>query len=855
MLSFALSKIFGKSAAAAMRERMATVAAINALETGFRNIPDDALRLRADDLRQRVVNGQRGSAALVEAFALVREASLRVLGQRHYDVQLVGGMILDEGSIAEMRTGEGKTLVAALPTFLNALSGKGVHVVTVNDYLARRDMEIVGGVHRLLGLSVGVISQGMPDADRRIAYGCDVTYCTNSELGFDYLRDNLRFDVSQSVQRGHHYAIVDEVDSILIDEARTPLIISGPTEDRSSLYLALDALMGRLPGEWVLLDEKMKAVTLSDEGTNLIEDLLRGEGLISDGQSLYDHGNANLVHHVNLALKAHHLFRRDRDYLVRGGEVLIVDEFTGRTMIGRRYSDGIHQAIEAKEGVAIQSESATLSSITYQNLFRMYAKLSGMTGTAMTERDEFADIYKLDVVTVPTNRPVARIDEEDEVHLSEAAKLAAIVKAVQEAHGRRQPVLVGTSSVEKSEIIARALVDAGFARADFIDPGTEAAGSVIHVLNARHHGNEARIVARAGLPGAVTIATNMAGRGTDIQLGGSAEARIAEELEGVPEGIDRVEREMAIIEEVSAARREAKAAGGLFVIGTERHESRRVDNQLRGRSGRQGDPGRSRFYVSLDDDIARIFGPERMRKLLPTLGLRDGEAIVHPWISRALEKAQIKVEASNFDIRKNLIKFDDVNDGQRKAIYAFRNDITSTDDVSEWIQGMRSNVIEAILDERIPPDSYPEQWDAEGLARDATEVLGLDSPVMDWISEEGVGRKEIGARFEAAAAAKLTGIEEIVSSASMRQAEKTILLTAFDRVWQQHLSALEGLRAVIGWRSIAQRNPVDEYRTEAYEMFEAMMRSLWRDVTTMICGINIVRQDDVPEAGAAQDAA
>ena len=622
MLSGILRLLSGNSPAKDMRDRQSLVASINDAESVLARHTDDGLAGLAHELRGRAGNGETGNRILIDSFALVREAARRTLGQRHYDVQLIGGMILDEGRIAEMRTGEGKTLVAALPTFLNALSGKGVHVVTVNEYLARRDAELIGQVHRFLGLSVGVIGQGMGEMERRMAYACDVTYGTNSEFGFDYLRDNLKFDMGHMVQRGHHYAIVDEVDSILIDEARTPLIISGPSDDRSGHYIAFDTLVSRLTHAEVAVDEKHRNVILTDQGIESLEILMRNASMLAPEASLYDHGNGTLVHHVNLALRAHHLFRRDKDYIVRNGEVLIVDEHTGRTMIGRRYSEGQHQAIEAKERVAIQPENVTLSSVTYQNLFRMYGKLSGMTGTAMTERDEFEQIYNLSVVPVPTNLPVQRKDEDDEVFLTAQDKYAAIVEAIKDAKGRGQPVLVGTPSVEKSEILARLLEQEGFRQNSFEplvdgDDGTDAE-RVFQVLNARHHEHEAHIIAQAGLPGAITIATNMAGRGTDIQLGGNAEARIEAELAGMPDGVERTAHEIRIRTEVSRLREKVIAAGGLFVIGAERHESRRIDNQLRGRSGRQGDPGLSRFYVSMEDDVARIFGSEKMRALLPS---------------------------------------------------------------------------------------------------------------------------------------------------------------------------------------------------------------------------------------------
>jgi len=851
MFSSLLQLLSGHSPQRDMKGRRALVAAINDAEQGLSGRSDGDLYLEANALRVRAGNGETGKKLLIDSFSLVREAARRTLGQRHYDVQLIGGMILDEGRIAEMRTGEGKTLVAALPTFLNALSGKGVHVVTVNEYLARRDAEMIGQVHRFLGLSVGVIGQGMGEMDRRMSYACDVTYGTNSEFGFDYLRDNLKFDMSHMVQRGHHYAIVDEVDSILIDEARTPLIISGPSDDRSGLYVAVDSIVSRLTHAEVAVDEKHRNVILTDQGIESLEILMRNASMLAPDASLYDHGNGTLVHHVNLALRAHHLFRRDKEYIVRNGEVLIVDEHTGRTMIGRRYSEGQHQAIEAKERVAIQPENVTLSSVTYQNYFRMYGKLSGMTGTAMTERDEFEQIYELSVVPVPTNRPVLRKDEDDEIFLTAEDKYAAIVEAVKDAKRRGQPVLVGTPSVEKSEILARLLEREGFRQNSFEplvdgDEGTDAE-RVFQVLNARHHEHEAHIIAQAGLPGAITIATNMAGRGTDIQLGGNAEARIEDELAGMPEGEERTAHESRIRQEVARLREQVVAAGGLFVIGAERHESRRIDNQLRGRSGRQGDPGLSRFYVSLEDDVARIFGSERMRSLLPTLGMQQGESLKHPVLSRAMEKAQARIEAMHFDIRKNLIKYDDEVNKQRQAIFGYRTKIMTDTDLTEIIEDMRDEALQGIVSRHIPEDSYPEQWDAVGLASDVGTVLGLNLPIEEWVKEEGVGEDEIVQRVSDAANALVSDIEAAVGPQSMQNAYRIIILTTFDRLWQEHLVAIEGLRAVIGFRGVAQRDPIVEFRTDAFNMFQDMMREVRLQVTSSVLSI----RPAVPEEVAA----
>jgi preprotein translocase subunit SecA len=835
--------------------RAARLAAINALEPTFAAMSDEHLKGAADILKDRLADGQTIDSILNEAFALVRETSRRVLGQRHHDVQIIGGIILNEGKIAEMKTGEGKTLVAALATFLNALEGKGVHVVTTNDYLAARDGEKIGQIHRFLGLTVGVIQSHMDDAARQAAYACDVTYVTNSQLGFDYLRDNMRFSAGQTVQRGQHYAIVDEVDSILIDEARTPLIISGPVPESTELYIAIDDIIGRLKPETdIKLDEKEKTVVLTEAGAEQVDVMLHQAGIVElSEETLYRSENADIVDHVNKALKAHFLFKRDRHYMVTNGSVVIVDEFTGRTLDGRRFSDGIHQAIEAKERVEIQPENATLSSITYQNLFRLYKKLSGMTGTASTEADEFFEIYGLDVVAVKTNKPVARIDADDEIHLSADAKYRAIVRIVTEAHERGQPVLIGTSSVEKSETIASVLTMAGFTRLDeeatqTTEGGGKGEKGTFNVLNARSHAREASIIAGAGLPGAISIATNMAGRGTDIQLGGNADERIAYELAEVAEGEEWDLAAQRIRSEVEAAREAAKAAGGLLVIGTERHESRRIDNQLRGRSGRQGDPGRSQFFVSLDDDISRVFSPDRMKRLLPSLGLTDGDAISHPWISKMLEKAQAKVESANYDIRKNLIKYDDVNNQQRKAIYDFRNEIMAAHDVSEMVDSMRENVVARVLDHHIPANSYPEQWDISGLHDAIISGFELDLPVGDWAAEEGVGREEVEDRVLKAIRDRHAGIEAIAGAEATRYLEKTILLAAVDMHWQRNLASLERLRSVVGFRSVAQRDPVVEYRTDALTMFANMMEEIDRSVVTATSTVSFVPNEPPAEA-------
>ncbi len=716
-------KIFGSSNDRRVKSTRPRVEAINAMENEMRALSDAELTARTEKFRQDIANGASLDDLLIPAFATAREAARRVLGMRPFDVQLIGGMVLHNGGIAEMRTGEGKTLVATLPVYLNALSGNGVHVVTVNDYLATRDAEWMGRVYKFLGLSVGIIVHGLSDEERRAAYACDVTYATNNELGFDYLRDNMKYERAQMVQRGHNYAIVDEVDSILVDEARTPLIISGPLEDRSDMYNTVDAFIVQLQPVDYEVDEKQKTAIFTEEGTEKVENMLRGAGLLK-GESLYDVENVAMVHHVNNALKAHRLFQRDKDYIVRNGEIVIIDEFTGRMMPGRRYSEGLHQALEAKEHVQIQPENQTLASVTFQNYFRMYEKLAGMTGTALTEAEEFGNIYNLEVTEIPTNLPVSRIDEDDEVYRTVEEKYKAIVREIREANAKGQPTLVGTTSIEKSEQLAERLRQDGFK--DF------------EVLNARHHEREAAIVAQAGKPGAITIATNMAGRGTDIQLGGNAEMRIAEELADMPSGPEREARENAIREDVKQLKEKALAAGGLYVLATERHESRRIDNQLRGRSGRQGDPGRSKFFLSLQDDLMRIFGSERMDGMLQKLGLKEDEAIIHPWINKALEKAQKKVEARNFDIRKNLLKYDDVSNDQRKVVFEQRIALMDGESLSETVAEMRNDVIDEIVAKAIPENAYAEQWDIAGLKAEAQQYLNLDLPIEEWVKEEAL---------------------------------------------------------------------------------------------------------------------
>jgi len=820
-------KIFGSSNDRRVKATRPRVAAINALEDETRALSDDELRARTAQFREQLANGANIDDLLVPAFAVAREGARRALGLRPFDVQLIGGMVLHDGGISEMRTGEGKTLVATLPVYLNALTGKGVHVVTVNDYLAKRDAEWMGRIYKFLGLTVGVIVHGMSDEERRVAYACDVTYATNNELGFDYLRDNMKYERAQMVQRPHHFAIVDEVDSILIDEARTPLIISGPLEDRSEMYNTVDAFIKTLLPVDYEVDEKQKTAIFTEEGTEKVENLLRDADLLK-GESLYDVENVAMVHHVNNALKAHQLFQRDKDYIVKDGEIVIIDEFTGRMMPGRRYSEGLHQALEAKEHVQIQPENQTLASVTFQNYFRMYEKLAGMTGTASTEAEEFGNIYGLEVTEVPTNLPVQRIDEDDEVYRTVEEKYKAIVKEIREAHSRGQPTLVGTTSIEKSEHLAERLRKEGFKN--------------FEVLNARHHEREASIVAQAGKPGAITIATNMAGRGTDIQLGGNAEMRIAEELADMPEGPDRAAREQAIRDDIAKLKEKALAAGGLYVLATERHESRRIDNQLRGRSGRQGDPGRSKFFLSLQDDLMRIFGSDRMDGMLQKLGLKEDEAIIHPWINKALEKAQKKVEARNFDIRKNLLKYDDVQNDQRKVVFSQRLELMDGENLSETVAEMRQDVIDDIVAKTIPENAYSEQWDAAGLKQEALQFLNLDLPVEDWVQEEGIGENDIRDRITERADAAAADRAERFGPEVMAYVERSVVLQTLDHLWREHLVNLEHLRSVVGFRGYAQRDPLNEYKSEAFELFQAMLGNLRQAVTAQLMRVELVRE-------------
>ena len=825
--------VFGSANDRSLKGYQRRVPAINALEPGMEALDDDALRQQTIRFRERLTAGETLDDLLPEAFATVREAARRVLGLRHFDVQMIGGMVLHDGKISEMKTGEGKTLVATLPVYLNALAAKGVHVVTVNDYLAERDSEWMGRLYGFLGLSTGVIVHGLTDEQRRVAYASDITYGTNNEFGFDYLRDNMKYRLDEMVQRDFAYAIVDEVDSILIDEARTPLIISGPAEDSSELYRQVDELVKELAldTETFDKDEKFKTVTLTEPGSERIEAMCRDAGIITEG-NMYDIFNVSVLHHVQQSLRAHTLFYRDVDYIVRDNKVVLIDEFTGRMMEGRRFSEGLHQALEAKEHVEVQPENQTLASITFQNYFRLYPKLSGMTGTALTEADEFAEIYKLDVLDIPTNVPVQRADGDDEVYRSAAEKYDAVAKLIDEARGRGQPVLVGTTSIEKSETMSALLQQLGVPHA---------------VLNARFHEREAAIVSQAGAPGAVTIATNMAGRGTDIKLGGNAEMRTKLELEDVTDPALRAARELEIAEEVSANHDEVKAAGGLLVIGTERHESRRIDNQLRGRSGRQGDPGASRFFLSLEDDLMRIFGSDRMGGMLQRLGLKDGEAIVHPWINKALEKAQKKVEARNFDTRKNVLKYDDVMNDQRREVYAQRREFMRADDVSETVAEMREELIEAMVRRRIPEKAYAEQWESVELTADVSRFLNLDLPVTEWAREEGIDETQIRERIQGAADAAMAAKAANFGPELMRYVEKSLLLQMLDAVWKEHLLALDHLRQGIGLRAYGQRDPLNEYKSEAFALFNTLLDELRERVTGMLARVELgVAPQDPP---------
>ncbi|MCX7589068.1 preprotein translocase subunit SecA [Phenylobacterium sp. 58.2.17] len=845
-------RFFGSSNDRKVKGLNSRIAKINALEPKMQALSDAELRGKTQEFKDRLAKGETLDQLLEEAFAVVREASRRVLGQRHFDVQLVGGIVLHNGGIAEMRTGEGKTLVATAPTYLNALSGKGVHVITVNDYLAQLHGDWMAQVYAFLGLSTGVIVHGLSQGQRQAAYQADITYGTNNEFGFDYLRDNLVYDPSEMVQRGHNFVIVDEVDSILIDEARTPLIISGPTEDRSELYKTIDLVIKELIQDPSTFDhdEKQRQVILTEEGSEKVEELLTvGGHLDPDSAGLYDAANVSIVHHVNQALRANVLYTREKDYIVRAGEVILIDEFTGRMMQGRRLSEGLHQAIEAKEGANIQPENQTLASVTIQNYFRLYTKLSGMTGTAATEAQEFGDIYKMDVSEIPTNRPVARIDEDDEVYRTEREKNASIVKQIEACYVRGQPILVGTVSIEKSEQLSELL------KAHKFEHNGKTQNGVPHnVLNARYHEQEAMIVADAGVPGAVTIATNMAGRGTDIQLGGNIDIRVLkwrEEQRGL--GIEvtpeaAAEERTRIESDTKALKEQALAAGGLYVLGTERHESRRIDNQLRGRTGRQGDPGHSKFFLSCEDDLLRIFAGERLDAIMRTFGVQEGEAITHKWLNAAIEKAQKRVEQRNYEIRKNLLKYDDVVNDQRKAVFEQRAEFMTASDLSEIITEMRQDTIEDLVERHLPPKVYAEQWDIAGLTERVQELLGLDLPLAAWAAEDGIANEEIRERIQQAADARAAERESAISPDQMRNLEKSFLLQMIDLQWREHLMHLDHLRNVIGLRGYGQRDPLNEYKTEAFSLFEKLLVDLRQNVTRWLMTVEFQFAEPEPIA-------
>jgi len=821
-------KVFGTPNDRKIKATRPLVEKINALEEEFLALTDDGLKQKTEELRKRAIDGESLDDLLPEAFANCREGARRTLGLRAFDTQLMSAIFLHQGNISEQKTGEGKTLTATLAAYLNALTGKGVHVVTVNEYLVKRDADWMGKVFASLGLTTGAAVSGMTEEDKRAAYDCDVTYATNNELGFDYLRDNMKSELSQIFQKQHNFAIVDEVDSILIDEARTPLIISGPSQDRSEMYKIVDDVIPLLQESHYELDEKTRNVTFTDEGNEFLEQELHSRGLLEEGLTMYDPESTTIVHHVNQGLRAHKLFQRDKDYIVRDGEVMLIDEFTGRMMSGRRLSDGLHQAIEAKEGCQIQPENVTLASVTFQNYFRLYDKLAGMTGTAETEAEEFAEIYGLGVVVVPTNVPVARVDEDDQVYRSALEKYQAMIEKVKEANAIGQPVLVGTTSIEKSEMLSQMLTEAGITH---------------NVLNARQHEQEAQIVADAGKFGAVTIATNMAGRGTDIQLGGNVELKVIEALDADPDA-DPVAIREKIEAEHADEKKKVLDAGGLYVLASERHESRRIDNQLRGRSGRQGDPGRSSFYLSLEDDLMRIFGSERLEKVLTTLGLKEGEAIVHPWVNKSLERAQAKVEGRNFDIRKQLLKFDDVMNDQRKVIFGQRRDIMEAADLQEITADMREQVIDDLIDQFMPPKTYADQWDTQGFQAAVADQLNLDVPVAAWCEEEGVDDEVIRERLVEASENMMAQKAEQFGPENMRNIEKQVLLQAIDGKWRDHLLTLEHLRSVVGFRGYAQRDPLNEYKNESFQLFESMLDSLRTEVTQKLGQIRPMTEEE-----------
>ncbi len=824
-------KVFGTPNDRLIKATQPLVAKINALEPEFKTLTDDEIRQKTDELKNRHREGESLDNLLPEAFANAREAAVRTLGLRPFDVQLMGGIFLHQGNISEMKTGEGKTLMATLPVYLNALTERGVHVVTVNDYLAMRDAEWMGQVYEFLGMTTGVVVPGQKDDDKQVAYAADVTYATNNELGFDYLRDNMKSELKDMYQRDHYFAIVDEVDSILIDEARTPLIISGPSEDRSALYSTIDKIIPDVTEEHYTLDEKTRNVTYTDDGNDFIEERLHTEGILEEDATLYDPESTTLVHHVTQSLRAHVLFKRDKDYIVRNDEIVLIDEFTGRMMAGRRLSDGLHQAIEAKENVKIQPENVTLASVTFQNYFRLYNKLAGMTGTAQTEAEEFQEIYKLGVVEVPTNMPIARVDEHDQVYRTAGEKFEAIVKTVQKAHTKGQPILVGTTSIEKSEILSEMLKKEDVPH---------------NVLNARHHEQEAKIVADAGRFGAVTIATNMAGRGTDIQLGGNIEMKVKEEGEANPDAAPEEIRTRIESEQTDETRKVVEA-GGLYVLATERHESRRIDNQLRGRSGRQGDPGRSSFFLSLEDDLMRIFGSERLDKVLSTLGMSEGEAIVHPWVNKSLEKAQAKVEGRNFDIRKQLLKYDDVMNDQRKAIFSQRREIMEAEDLSDVISDMRHQVIDDLIETHMPPKSYADQWDIESLQEDVLKLLGIEQPIAEWAEEEGVDDELVTERLYKASDEFMAQKAVAFGPDKMRMIEKSLLLQTIDQKWREHLVTLEHLRSVVAFRGYAQRDPLNEFKSEGFGLFESLLTTLRSDVSEQLSRVRPLSEEEQRE--------
>lgn len=825
-------KIFGTENDRKLKKLRPIVEKINGLEPKFEAMTDDALRAQTEVYRERLQTGETLDDLLPEAFATVREAAKRTLGQRHYDVQLIGGITLHRGEIAEMRTGEGKTLVSTLAAYLNALNGKGVHLVTVNDYLATRDSEWMGQIYNFLGMTVGCINNHDPyRAERKAAYDCDITYGTNNEFGFDYLRDNMKYSVEEMAQRGHAYAIIDEIDSILIDEARTPLVISGPTDDKSDLYRTIDAFIPEIAPEGYDVDEKARTATFNEQGTEQIENILRDRGLL-EGESLYDVENISVVHHINQALKAHKLYTADKDYIVKNGEVVLIDEFTGRMMDGRRLSEGLHQAIEAKEGLDIKPENQTMASVTLQNYFRLYDKLSGMTGTAETEASEFADTYGLEVLIIPTNRPIQRIDDQDVLYRTEREKFQAIVDDIEEASKKGQPMLVGTVSIEKSEALSRFLTERGVEH---------------RVLNARYHEEEASIVAQAGIPGAVTIATNMAGRGTDIQLGGNLEMMLEDVLTDDMTDFEREQRTAEIKSDIAFRKEKALAAGGLYVLGTERHESRRIDNQLRGRTGRQGDPGRSKFYLSMEDDLLRIFGGEKLKAMMSKFGWEEGEQIENRFMTKSIETSQKRVETRNFDIRKNLLKYDDVMNDQRKTIFEQRMEFMTDDDVSDVIEDFRHQLVEDLVEKHVPKRAYAEQWDIEGLDKAIKDAMMIELPLQSWADEEGIADEELEKRIREATDNITEGISKDIDPESLARVEKQVLLQVIDKNWREHLQQLDALKSVIGMRAYGQRDPLNEYKSEAFTLFDGLLTSLRQDVTKSMMGallnVQIRRQE------------